>query len=143
MSTGRHIQRKTKKLKQSNMSVVATNLRERYEWLAEHLGQGRSPLREYMEKFNVSSQQFYLDRKAVLKTMQDRLDDDLEMWGRDLLERYEHVYEEAVKNRNLKVATKVIEDIANLKGLLSQRVEVKTDNNIELNWGIENEEEQS
>ena len=125
------------------MSVVAVNLRERYEWLADHLGQGRSPLREYMEKFGVSSQQFYLDRKAVLKTMQDRLDDDLEMWGRDLLERYEHVYQEAVKNRNLKVCTKVIEDIANLKGLLSQKVEVKTDNAIELNWGIENEEEKS
>ena len=118
------------------MSVVATNLRERYEWLADHLGQGRSPLREYMEKFHVSSQQFYEDRKAVLKVMRDRLDDDLEMWGRDLLERYEHVYQEAVKNRNLKVCTKVIEDIAALKGLLSQKVEVKTDNAIELNWGI-------
>ena len=53
------------------------------------------------------------------------------------------MYQEAVKNRNLKVATKVIEDIASLKGLLSQKVEVKTDNQIELNWGIENEEEQS
>lgn len=121
------------------MSVVANNLEERYKWLSEHLGQGRSPYKEYMEKFGVSGQQFYEDRKAVLKIMKDRLDDDLEMWGRDLLERYEHVYEQAVRNRNLKVATKVIEDIANLKGLLSQKVEVKTDNNIELNWGVGSE----
>lgn len=121
------------------MSVEAKNLEERYQWLSERLGQGRSPYREYMETFGVSSQQFYEDRKAVLAKMRDRLDDNLEMWGRDLLERYEHVYEQAVRNRNLKVATKVIEDMANLKGLLSQKVEVKTDNNIELNWGIENE----
>ena len=122
------------------MSVVAKNLEERYQWLAEHLGQGRSCYKEYMDTFGVSGQQFYEDRKAVLSRMKDRLDDNLEAWGRDLLERYEHVYQEAVRNRNLKVATKVIEDMANLKGLLTQKVEVKSDNAIELNWNVgENE----
>ena len=118
------------------MSVVAKNLEERYAWLAEHLGQGRSCYREYMETFGVSGQQFYEDRKAVLSRMQDRLDDNLEAWGRDLLERYEHIYEQAVRQRNLKVATKVVEDMANLKGLLAQKVELKSDNNIELNWNV-------
>ena len=119
------------------MSVVAKNKEERYAWLAEHLGQGRSCYREYMETFGVSGQQFYEDRKAVLAIMKDRLDDNLETWGRDLLERYEHLYAEAVRNRNLKVATKIVEDMANLKGLLSQKLEVKTDNQIELNWNVD------
>lgn len=121
------------------MSVVAKNLEERYQWLAERLGQGRSCYDEYRKTFGVSHQQFYDDRKAVLSRMQDRLDDNLEAWGKDLLERYEHIYTQAVRNRNLKVATKVLEDMANLKGLLSQKVEVKTDNNIELNWGVGSE----
>lgn len=118
------------------MSVVAKNLEERYQWLSERLGQGRSCYKEYMETFGVSHQQFYEDRKVVLSRMQDLLDDNLEAWGRDLLERYEHVYEQAVRNRNLKVATKVIEDMANLKGLLTQKMEVKSDNAIELNWNV-------
>lgn len=122
------------------MSVVAKNLEERYQWLSERLGQGRSCYKEYMDTFGVSHQQFYEDRKVVLSRMQDRLDDNLEAWGRDLLERYEHIYEQAVRNRNLKVATKVIEDMANLKGLLTQKMEVKSDNAIELNWNVgENE----
>ena len=118
------------------MSVVAKNLEERYQWLSERLGQGRSCYKEYMDTFGVSHQQFYEDRKVVLSRLQDRLDDNLEAWGRDLLERYEHVYEQAVRNRNLKVATKVIEDMANLKGLLTQKMEVKSDNAIELNWNV-------
>lgn len=122
------------------MSVVAKNLEERYEWLAERLGTGRSCYKEYRETFKVSSQQFYEDRKAVLSRMSDRLDDNLETWGKDLLERYEHIYKEAIKNRNLKIATKVLEDIANLKGLLTQKVEVKGDNSIELNWNVEGNE---
>lgn len=122
------------------MSVVTKNQEERFQWLAERLGLGRSCYKEYMETFNVSSQQFYEDRKQVLARMQDRLDDNLEAWGRDLLERYEHLYQEAVRNRNLKVATKLVEDMANLKGLLTQKMEVKTDNAIELNWGVEGSE---
>lgn len=122
------------------MSVVAKNIEKRYQWLSERLGTGRSCYREYCETFGVSGQQFYEDRKAVLARMRDRLDDDLEAWGRDLLERYEHVYAEAIERRNLKEATRVLEDIANLKGLLSQKLEVKTDNNIELNWNVDDSE---
>ena len=60
----------------------------------------------------------------------------LESWGKDLLERYELLYSQAVANRNLKAATKILENMANLKGLLTQKVEVKSDNNVELNWNV-------
>ena len=121
------------------MSVVAKNLEERYAWLSEHLGQGRSCYKEYMDTFGVSGQQFYEDRKKVLAIMKDRLDDNLESWGKDLLERYELVYEMAIRRGNLKAATKVLEDIVNLKGLATQKVEVKSDNAIELNWNVGSE----
>ena len=118
------------------MSVVAKDQEARFEWLSQRLGQGRSCYKEYMETFGVSHNQFYQDRKEVLAGMKDRLDDNLESWGKDLLERYELLYSQAVANRNLKAATKILENMANLKGLLTQKVEVKSDNNVELNWNV-------
>lgn len=119
------------------MSVLAKNKAERLEWMKEHLAHSTAAIPEYKEKFGLSTSVFWEDRKEVLKGMQDSLDNDLEAWARDLLQRYELLYEKAITSRNLKVATKVLEDIQQLKGLNVSRVEVKTDNTVELNWGLD------
>lgn len=116
-----------------------TNKEERLTFIAERLGYGRSILKEYQDRFGVSQARFYEDRKEVLHRMEDRLDGNLEDYAKDLLERYEHIYQEALGRRDLKTAEKVLKDIAELKGLGVQKLEVKADNTIELQWGIENE----
>lgn len=119
------------------MSVLAKNKTERLEWMKDHLAQSTAAIPEYKELFGLGTSTFWQDRKEVLKGMQDALDDDLEAWARDLLQRYELIYERAINTRNLKVATKVLEDIQQLKGLNTSKVEVKTDNTVELNWGLD------
>lgn len=119
------------------MSVIAKDKAERMEWMKDHLAQSTAAIPEYKELFGLSVTTFWQDRKEVLKSMQDALDDDLEAWARDLLQRYELLYQRALERGNLKVATKVLEDIQQLKGLNTTRVEVKSDNTVELNWGLD------
>lgn len=125
------------------MACLPRNQEERLEWLAERLGTGRSCLKEYKEEFGLKTNQFYIDRKLALEKMADRLGDKLELWGRDLIERYEELYKKSIDRNDLKNAGKALEGLMKLKGLDTQKVELKTEGDIEINWGIGDEGSES
>lgn len=113
-----------------------SNAEERYQFIAEHLGYGKSIRQEYREKFHLGEAQFYADRKHVLQEMKDRLDGNLEDWAKDLVERYEELYERALNRNAIKEANKILDSLRQLKGLDTRTLEVKTDNQIELQWNV-------
>src|SRR5574344_1712901 len=110
---------------------------ERLEWVQEHLGYATSAYREYQEKFGKSYGQFYKDRNEVLQRMEERLGKRAEEWAKDLLIRYEKLYQMALERKRVSDANQILQSISKLMGLDVQKVEVKSDQKVELDWGVE------
>lgn len=116
------------------------NKEERLQWIADRLGYGRSCLEEYKATFGMSNARFYADRREVLERMEDRLGDQATSWAKDLVERYEYLYERALSKGHLQTAATILEKISKLKGLDVQKIEVKSEQAVELDWGVGGEE---
>jgi len=116
------------------------NKEERLQWVADHLGYGRSCLEEYKATFGLRNCSFYKDRREVLEKMEDRLGDQATSWAKDLVERYEYLYERALSKGHLQTAATILEKISKLKGLDVQKIEVKSEQAVELDWGVGGEE---
>lgn len=115
---------------------------ERLAWLADNLGTGKSAFSAYHEKFGRGLSAYYSDRREALEILEDRLGNNLESRRKDILERLEELYARSIDKGNLKAAEKAVELIMKIEGLDVQKVEVKQDNNITLDWNIEPETEE-
>lgn len=121
------------------MSKAPAKIEERLEFMVNVLGQGRAAVQEYQDKFGLNYNQYYEDRKQALEMLRDRLEDKAELWARDLVERYEELYKRSLQRNDLKNAEKALAGLMKLKGLDTQRLEVKTDQDIDINWGLGDE----
>lgn len=121
------------------MSKAPAKIEERLEFMVNVLGQGRAAVQEYQDRFGLNYNQYYEDRKQALEMLRDRLEDKAELWARDLVERYEELYKRSLQRNDLKNAEKALAGLMKLKGLDTQRLEVKTDQDIDINWGLGDE----
>lgn len=112
---------------------------ERIEWMVDHLGYGSAARSEYQEKFGLSQQKYYADRKQALELMKEKLQADAEQWKSDLISRLEKLYERNINNpRNQGVALEVLKTLAKLTGNDEQKVIVEA-SVPKIRWDLEDD----
>lgn len=103
--------------------------RIRLNWILDNWGIGQKERKaQYIAKFgselNHPECRYYSDVAKVNQALEKQVSfKQIEVQG-DLLERYEHLYQEALNRNQIAVAAKILDSMAKLAGCYTEKVEV-------------------
>lgn len=108
------------------MQDIGLQHQKRIDWVLDHIGYGKSCRDEYQKKFGLSQYQFYADRKEALTLLKERVNDDVDKWKDDIIERLEELYARSINSpRTYNVALNTLQTLAKITGNLEEKVKVE------------------